>query len=479
MSGTSATSDRSVGQGRGRLLALCACVVVVLSGLVRWMASHDHFWLDEIWCWQLAQGRSLPQILFQIRVDNNHILNTWILSLFPPDADTTLLRSPAVLAGIGTIVLAGLSGWKRSPAHGMTALVVTGSSFVLIQYSSEARGYAYVLFFTVLCIWLMERVAARPRVAEGLLFSMSAALGFLSHFEFLTAYAGFVVWSLIWIGRRYRTRMAVIGSLAMLHVVPMITIATIGLVWYIGGMSVGGGDRQSILHVIVQAGSLAAGGPESGWLAIVVCSIALAASGFAICRLIRHGDGTGWFWGATTVSLALVLSVKHDYVYPRHFLLEILGVLLLLSYLLSELWQAGRVGRTITLVALTGMLVGNGLAVSNLLKYGRGGYPEAISYMLETSPGPVVTVGGDVDFRNETVLTYYLSRRSDAGQLKYIKRDQWTQRGVDWYLLHSFEQPPSPRPEIVDRAGNRYQMTKVFPYSGLSGWNWILYRREK
>jgi len=460
----------------GCQLALLA--ILTMAAALRIAASQDNFWLDEIWSWEFAnQAKSLWQIATQIRHDNNHILNTWIIHCFPPETDWRIYRLPAVVAGIGTVVLAGVSGWKRSRCEGITALLLTASSFVLIQYSSEARGYAYLLFFTMLCVWLMERVStARSRWGECLV-GVGASLGMLAHLSFVTAWMGLVAWSVVVVCRREQTWGSRVWPLLRLHALPLATL--LWLAAYNGGMMIGGGDRQGLGRVIVQAGSLAIGGPDSGWGALLVFLVAAAASVAGLVVMLRSGELSACFWGATALTMGVVLVVTgHEVIYVRYFLIELLGVLALVSRVLAGVWKAGTLGRLVYVAMVALIITGNALHIVPFLEYGRGGYETAVATLIAESSSPVIGIGSDHDFRNTKVLAYYLGRRQDSRKVNYFPNRNWPPSGPDWVILHSFQQPPNAPPELNDTAGNKYQKRHEYRYSGLSGWNWILYQRE-
>src|SRR3954452_10860912 len=122
-------------------------IAIVLAIVLRIWASLDDFWLDEIWSWVKAMQLKSPlEVFTRVHHDNNHHLNTLVLYAIGRDAPFYLYRLPAVLAGIGTVLLCGWVArpWGRPAA--VTAILLTGCSFLLIEYSSEARGYAYLLF---------------------------------------------------------------------------------------------------------------------------------------------------------------------------------------------------------------------------------------------------------------------------------------------------------------------------------------------
>lgn len=469
-----------------------------MAAALRLAASFDDFWLDEIWSWIMAtQAKSFLQIALGMRHDNNHVLNTWIIYLFPPETPWIAYRLPAVAAGVGTVILAGLCGFRRSTCEGLTALGLTGGSFVLIQYSSEARGYAYLLLFVMLCVWLAERISSSSRILDQWLFALSACGGFLAHLSFATAFFGLLAWTVTTVSDRHPSWTERIRIWLRMYGLPIL-IALVLIVGNGSAFAIGGGNQLRLTDVVVQAGSVTIGGPNLGAstidysqrlpgggyredpnivaiLAFVAC---VTASITATVVLYRGGQTIWQFWVSTASCLALILLfLTPDIVYVRYFLIEVFGAIVLISYLLSRLWNKDRRGKIIYVCLMAAMLVGNAIHITQLLQYGRGGYGAAIAFMLENSEQIPVTIGSDHDFRNHSVLDYHYNRLSDAKPIRYFEQHEWPVGGVDWFIRHSFEQPPKLRQEIQDPMGNRYKLVRVFPYSGLSGWNWLLYRQ--
>ena len=173
----------------GGVLGIAAAILV--ASAYRLVASLDDFWLDEIWSWLIATRiESAMQIFTEIRHDNNHFLNTWLIYVLGTDRHWFFYRLPAVAAGIGTVVICGLIARRWGRPGPLTATLITGASFPLIQYSSEARGYAYALLLAVAAFEIVQRSLEKPRLWQDGLFACCAVLGFLAHVTFVYAYGG-------------------------------------------------------------------------------------------------------------------------------------------------------------------------------------------------------------------------------------------------------------------------------------------------
>jgi hypothetical protein len=445
--------------------------------VLRVWASLDNFWLDEIWSWMMAgQLKSPLEVVTRLHHDNNHYLNTLVLYTLGHDAPVYLYRLPAVVAGIGTVLLCGWVAHRWSRAAGVAATLLTGCSFLLVQYSSEARGYAYLLFFTMWSFAIVQESLERPRIIWNILFALCAVLGFLSHLTYLFTYVALVAWS-VW-GSIRRD-----GRLLRRHIVPfvfqiLIPSSFVALLYFVDlrYIRTGGGDENSVWRVIAQATSAAFGGPLEGaataWIAIGVAVIGIAA----LFLLFRSGND---LWvpmvvGIFILPMAVCLIARPQWPYPRYFLVSMLFLQLLCSWFFGWLYHRPH-GKVAYVVVLALILGGNTVLNARLLTYGRGGYEAAVRYMLDQTFSEKVFVASDHDFRNKTVLAFYVARAGASERVGYYDYGKWPPQGPEWVLFHSFKQRYTPERFVNDNQGHTYELARVFPYAGLSGFHWALY----
>lgn len=461
----------------GYVFGLLAAVLAATA--YRFLASLDDFWLDEIWSWLIVtRVQSVSQIFTEIRHDNNHFLNTWIMYSLGADCHWFRYRLPAVVAGIGTVMMCAWTARRWGRLGALTAALITGASFPLIQYSSEARGYAYALLSAVALFEILQQSLDKPRNWRDAMFACCAVLGFLAHITFVYAYVALVAWSL---GRLFRSH-GVWSSRHWAVLVWQILVPGIVLAWLyfvnLRHLVVGGGDELPWAGVVMQALSLAVGGPQADPWAGTVAIVVLIAAGLALYQLYRAGSDL-WLPLAASIfvlpALAL-LATKPSVIYPRYFLVSMLFLQLLLSWLLVRMFHGARHGKILYVVLLLAILAGNAVSTSRLLAYGRGGYQAALRFMLEHSADRDLTVGSDHDFRNGLVLRYYFPRSGGDRRLVYYSQGQWPQAGPEWVLIHSQAAQFTPRETLTDDGGNTYRLQSVFPYAGLSGWHWAVYQ---
>jgi len=461
--------------------SLAIAGVLLIAAGYRLLASLDDFWLDEIWSWLLAtRVQSATQIVTQIRHDNNHFLNTWVIYVLGTDRPWFWYRLPAVVAGIGTVAMCGVFARRWGRLGVLTAILITGASFPLIQYSSEARGYAYALLFAALGIELVQQSIDKPRLWADILFACCVMLGFLGQLTFAYAYGALVAWSVWCLFRRHGVWSSRHGAVLVWQILVPLAMLT-GLYFVnLRHVAVGGGDEQPLLTVLAQSLSLAVGGPQADPGAALVALAVLVAAGITLVELVRS-DSDLWLplaAGALGLPALVLLLAGPAVLYPRYFLVSMLFLQLLVSWGLVRLFDRARFGKLLYLALLAAMLAGNAASTARLLAVGRGGYQAAVQFMLEHGTDEQLTVGSDHDFRNGLVLEYYFLRSGSPRRLAYFSQGHWPSVGPEWVLWHSQEPTFSPPQTFRDESGQTYSLQAVFPYAGLSGWHWAVYRNR-
>ncbi len=463
-------------------LAFCLAALVVAAAL-RIRAAHNSLWLDEIWSIELVRTVKSPlEIFSRIHSDSNHYLNSLWLLIAGIRGGEMLTRAPSIAAGIGTVALAGLIGRGRSAGAAVIAMVVTGVSYVLILYSSEARGYATLVFFSFLCFHLMEGFLRTRRRVTAILFSVSACLGFLSHLTF----AGFFFASLAWAGfrlaRHRRGYRDVLGALALCYALPAALLVLLYAV-DLRFLVVNGGATPGLASCVMESLAWTLGRPSG---------IAVAASGWAAAACLIGGlvmlartepDSLIFFVGTiAVVPIALVTASGSDVLYVRYFILPIAFCQLLLSFSLASFWEMrGGAGKLVCVLVLGGLVIANGRQIRALFASGRGDNAGAIRLLQQGEGSGPVTVGGTQDFRIGTVVRFFGRMEAGGRPLHYFDWDRWPQDGVDWLISEkeSYEDPRPPAPAFSGRDGSRYELAAVFPTAPLSGLQWFVYRHRR
>ncbi len=453
-----------------RRAALAA--VLAAAALIRLPALRTQLWLDEIWSLDFARGaKTLSALLFGLHHDNNNPLNTWWLWLVSGAADFAVFRLASFTAGL--LSVAALADDPEDPARGLLTGAMAALAVPLVLFSTEARGYALMALFSV-AGWRL--LSARPpfsrrRVAA---FAACATLGLFSHPLFVCVLAGAAAWT---VAKLPKDRGSSATLLALFAPAP----AAFGLYTLLqdGPTVFGAGAFNPYFPTLARALALWAGAaPESGWSGPAILAV-LALCGAELARLRRARDEEFWFFAVLAAATAAFVAV-FPFRYERHFFVCAPFALVLAARTLTRLLRGPAASRLAALALLALFLTGSAARARALATAGRGHYLEALERMARETDGPVVTVGSDHDFRNKTLVEFYAAYDRSGKTFRYVAGPDWKPDAPRWYLRHWFETDPRVAPIAVDfRDGPAYRLIEVYPYAGLSGWTWALYRRER
>jgi hypothetical protein len=397
----------------------------------------------------------------------------WLLG---PSHSEFWYRVPSIIAGIGTVILAGLIGRRKSAAAGVFAMLLTAFSYVLLLYSSEARGYACAIFFSYLSFYALTLYLERPRWPVAALYSASTVLGLASHLiviNVLLASMAWMYWELDSLEIFGKERMR---SFLFCFAAPLLFLVVLYIV-DIRKMAEGGGPIQlTLFDAFISALAWTFGTATPGWVELPLALAALAL----LARMKRDKLGAFLFYAGVIFLSPIVLGIVRNAgtTYVRYFVLSIAFLLLPASDQLAALYQRSASGKASCFFILAAYLSLNGWHIAELFRYGRGHYREAIRYMTENSHGPVITIDSDNDFQVPLMLDYYGSV-TDGKRIEYRlkKTGPW---GAEWLICQkeSFEDPAPPHAQLAESAGFQYQLVKTFPTAPLSGLRWYLYQKQ-
>ncbi|MBO4491286.1 MAG: hypothetical protein J5944_08005 [Lentisphaeria bacterium] len=145
-----------------RLFTFASAALLAAAGIFLRCQGLDRFLeYDEIWTFRFYVPLSWHEIFTDLATPNNHCLNSllikWLYALFP--ASAALLRLPALVAGILTVVLVLLAVWKTARRSGAVIMAAFWIAFQadLIHYSRTARGYSLQCLFVLAFFLLLIR----------------------------------------------------------------------------------------------------------------------------------------------------------------------------------------------------------------------------------------------------------------------------------------------------------------------------------
>ena len=438
--------------------------ILLLAALLRAPGLFTDFWLDEIRALSnVAAIDSAAEVFTAIHHDSNH----WLVSLWMygigQEAPFWVYRLPFFLAGVAAILLVGwlaeVDGSKPS-----LAMLMTATSFPLVFYSSEARGYAPAALAGLAALLCLVRWAESGRIPWLAGYALAASVGILSHLSFVIVLVAAVVYSLVLAGRGVLS----LRSIIALQVVPALVMGSL-VVLDLRFLGIGGGTREPPGALLAQTASLALGGPIEGRGVLLFAVLAAVVLVAELARRVRRywpnrrsteARSYLWVFFAATAMMPLWVALALDppFLFPRYFLVSIAFVPFLAASFASSLrrpWPA---------VVLAVWLGANGYSLVQFAREGRGCYQEALRFLLEASDDDVVTVGSDHDLRNGRIVGFYRERMGEEGKrLKYVSVIDAA------FWIGSYE---------GSRCDSCIRL-RSYPSSALSGARWVLYRRNE
>lgn len=485
-----------------RFYAITCSLLFLAAVIVRILAVRGDFVMDEIWSLRLVTENvhRLTDIIFKIKHDNNHILNSIWIYILGPQQVWQLYRIPAVIGGSLCVLFSFLIARRQNRAQGIAALILTGFCFPLVFYSSEARGYGLMMGFIMIAFYAMQRLIeqSNSKISAGyvLLFWCAAALGFLSHLIFICAYMGLVAWSLVRIiSLQSKSLSQRFKDFFLIHSMPIAILIFLHQVFVVD-IVIGGAPTGSALSVLYQILIVTFGiwGLDQHVFIFYLAALILCGS---TILLIKRFYGDVWIFFAVSILLAplfLLIVYRFPFVSMRHFLPSILLFIFALSYLFGLLWVRTFALKVVALILFSLFIFGQTTYLPNFLKHGRGQFGNAVRYLYALSDGKPMKVSGDFDFRNALVFNFYKERINNAANLQYLPLSlaQEERNLPDIFLIHFFRCAPwdigclphdvhEDTKITLSLSGRQYQFSylKSFPWHGiLSGWSWIMFRRE-
>jgi hypothetical protein len=252
------------------------------------------------------------------------------------------------------------------------------------------------------------------------------------------------------------------------------------LLWAVNfsGMEIGGGPPEIPWLVAASTLSLLVGGPEQGDAALLIAVLVAAAVFVQLVHMARMRDDR-WIICAAMILVPAVLlaATGNRQVYPRYLLGTALMLLIPLSLFAARIAGLGRGGRWAVAVVLAATLLGNGRQVARLYQVGRGQAKSVVEYLRDHSGDGPIVVSTDHPFRHGLLLSFYGRRLGLADRLVQPDAGRGPPQSPQWILTHSQDRVWAPEPVLLDAQRRRYELRRVFPYAGLSGWHTAVYEQ--
>ena len=459
-----------------------AGAVALAAAILRARGLFSDLWLDEIWSLDGAfAARHWWDVLFRFNVDNNHHLNTLYLFAVGDGAGPVQYRLLAFICGVLSVLAAAAIARRHGSGAGLVAALTFGTSYLLVFYSSEARGYSPVVLFSLLAWFIVQRQAETPKWPKIIALAVCTLAGAMAH----RTYGFFLVGAFIWfdyhVQRLFPLRTATRLTWPTFGV-PAAVVALFAAV-ALRHTAVGGGPPYRLHVVLAQTMSSVGSGPTHGALMWTVAAGIGLLFALALIDRWRAGDDRWILYGLTVAVLPLILGLagRPETLSPRYFIVPAAFGLLAISIFLGHMLERGGLPRLAATLAV-GTLVGLGLwRAMDDQSFNRGGYRSAITEMVSGEQGDAVTVStserfGGHDFRTKMILDYYRRAVSGSRRLQYFEEKSYPRTGTDWVIVESLSQRPG-EPVYHDRYERVFRLHRDYMTSELSGITWHLYRR--
>jgi hypothetical protein len=479
-------TDPENAHGKPAWLFWAALGAIGVGSGLRLLGCFNDLWLDEIWAIRLVEGlRSPLEVLTQLRIDN-HVLYSMYLQLVGPDAADWVYRLPSWLCGTASLVLVFAAARVQLAAVGarrddegarlaLASVLLVGSSSLMIQFDSEARGYGPALMFVLLGWVLLLRNEGLGWSRSVPAYWISGALGLLAQPIAIHALVAAVCWSGVRAWRREGGRASLLGC-ALWHG-PVMLFAGVFYLAYVSQLQSGGGPDHTALWIL-HGVSLQVLGVPDGWHAVATPTLVVLALASCVAIARRRDDVWIYFVVGSVVSpvvFAWALDLRYHFI--RY---QLVGVVLLTLLLARGLAFPYRhpMARGLAALLCVGIVLGNLARVSDFLTWGRGSYRVALERALAGTPSGPVRIGSDHDFRNGMLIAYHQQRVPGGERIEYLPREAWTAEEPAWFV----QQMPLFQVAFADHVrirpgGAAYTLEEILPTSGVSGSGWLLYRR--
>lgn len=484
---TAATSPdagtRAAGDRGGKLWGVTVGLVLLGAALIRVRGGLNDLWLDEVWSLFAAKSLSAPwQVVTSLHHEINHHLNTLWIYIAGFHGNWAGYRIPSIVAGVGSVAMAGAIAARRGKMEMMAALLAFGFSYVLVLYSSEARGYSTAIFCALVAFYCMEKLGERRSLGYVVLFWAAEIIGLLSHLTFVNVMAATGCWSLVRECKDGWPGWQMVPRLLRQHGVPGVCLAVLYYLDIRLVINGGGSPATSLLDVFGSALAWAMGTSLHPAARLVSCIVGVSFLAAGLGLLRRRTPEVAVFFLCVTVlcPVGLVIVRASDAVYPRHFLLSGMFLLLLASLVVAELWRAGKFRRGVALLVVVAYLAVNARNIGLLFEHGRGSVANCVQQMAAAGPADrPIAVAADQDFRAMNMLQFFGPIALGGKSISYFKKENWPREGVDFVIFHgeSYEPPVNPGATVNDRFGHSYRLVGTFQAAPLAGIHLFLYQR--
>jgi hypothetical protein len=457
----------------------CVIAVLLLLGAALIVAAgRGPLWFDELLSLQWARSAQHPwHILELYRHDNNHPLNTLWLRSVGEDRHPLVYRGLSIFSGVLVLILVWIAARRLSAGFAWIPLALSATSFPLVLYSSEARGYSPALAF-LLGAWLLvsSPTGKRPLCRAGLFWLLCLG-ALLSHGTSLIILPALGVYYLV--DRQLRdARWKKTATGALLWFGPPLAVAVAYWFFFLRVMMVAGGPQYDLTTALGHYFGYAFGTPQAGlgpWiiaLAGIVVSLAVVVFG-------RFPDNATRIFFACAVLVfpaASLLVGDHEHLYFRYFLVCLPFVYLLAAPAAEALANATPLWRISAALILGGCMAGQVPRLADLIERGRGDYAAALR-KIATEPSAGRRIVANNEMQVGFILAHQKQTESLLKDLVLVPQARAAEVTADWIIYGTQDDPPVPADPHLELEGALYQFVSFHRSAPVSGSHWTVYRR--
>lgn len=453
-------------------------VLLVVGTALIVAAAYGTLWFDELLSLQWARSAQHPwQILELYRHDNNHPLNTLWLLFVGEDRHHLVYRGLSIFSGVLVLILVWIAARRLSDGSAWIPLALSATSFPLVLYASEARGYSPALAFLLGAWLLVSSPTGKSALPRACLFWLLCIGALFSHGTSLIILPALGVYYLVDRQlREGRWKQTAIG--ALLWFGPPLAVATAYWFFFLRIMMVAGGPRYDLTTVLAHYFGYAFGIPQAGggpWiiaLAGIVVSLAVVVFG----RFPDHATRVFFACAVLVFPAASLLVGDHEHLYFRYFLVCLPFIYLLAAPAAEALANAAAFWRIFAVLMLGVCMVGQVPRLVELIERGRGDYAAALR---EIAAEP--SAGRRIITNNEMQVGFILAHQKQGEpllkDLVLVPQARAAEMTADWIIYGTQDDPPIPAEPYIELEGNLYRFVSFHRSAPVSGAHWAVYRR--
>jgi len=466
--------------------------IMCIGALLRVFGIFNDFSLDEIWSYNIFKNySSLFDALTRSKDENAHPITLLFMYFLGDRSGWWVYRLLSLIAGLATLIVIYNHVREKKRVEALTLSLFWSLSYLMVLYASEARGYAPMLFF-VLAAWLqLRKFIDSGRLFYAITYQLALILGICSHLSAIQFFLASVIWS-TFILSRYKPRFA-LSKIALAHLLSVVFVALV-FFSYIVNLQKGSGNIYSPFDLIVNIFCVSFNAPilsprnvPIGIFSMLLCIFVAILLFRGIFEMWKRADAEWSFYLLIIfiVPTVSVLAMQRLTLEPRYFLIPIVFAYFLGAKVIQGYFDQDFLSRCMAVTLLVAFTMGGFFYFKDFLRYGRGEYLKALTYIAQKSfdesreaeeKHPVL-VAGNFDFRNRMIIDFYKKYLPQTVELIYVDDNDVPVNALSWYLLQSQDWGYR-APEDLRVHGQKFKLTRNYPIAGGTGFAWYLYHRH-